>query len=50
MLLLIGVGIFKREKRDTDLVELAYAAIEQWRLRGKRWKLNRELGASARLR
>ena len=34
MLLLIGMGVFKREKRDTSLVERAYAAIEQWRLRG----------------
>jgi hypothetical protein len=50
MLLLVGIGVFKREKRDTDLVEQAYAAIEQWRLRGKRWKENRDLGASARLR
>ena len=49
-LLLIGIGVFKREKRDTNLVGRAYAAIEQWRLRGKRWKQNRELGASARLR
>jgi hypothetical protein len=50
MLLLVGIGVFKREKRDTSLVERAYAAIEQWRLRGKRWTQNRELGASARLR
>jgi hypothetical protein len=50
MLLLIGIGVFKREKRDTNLVEQAYAAIEQWRLRQQCWKENRELGASARLR
>jgi hypothetical protein len=50
MLLLTGIGVFRREKRDTAQIELAYAAIEQWRLRGKRWKQNRDLGASARLR
>jgi hypothetical protein len=55
MLLLTGIGVFKiglfkREKRDENLVGQAYAAIEQWRLRGKRWKQNRDLGASARLR
>ena len=50
MLLLIGMGVFKREKRDTTLVEQAYAAIEQWRLRENCWKQNRALGASARLR
>jgi hypothetical protein len=53
--LFLGFGVFRhrpreREKRDSKLVEQAYAAIEQWRLRGLRWKENREGGASARLR
>jgi hypothetical protein len=41
-----GEELFANE----GLVERAYAAIEQWRLRGERWKQDRELGASARLR
>jgi hypothetical protein len=49
-LLLAGIGVFKREKRDPQLVEQAYASIEQWRLRAKRWKQNRDMAASARLR
>jgi len=50
MLLLTGRGWFKNEKREVSAVELAYASLDEWRLRVKRWEQNRERAASPPLR